>query len=174
MKNALLTVKCRQGASQYRGQRCTLHLWATVLPPAVKLITLTSLLLTCRKSSCEQGQGRAGKKHEIVHLEGVPEVIIPVSHSEEEPYLQIPAPGGHPVSAWTLSVMEGLLPLKPCWSMGRRQASIQMELKADSLQPFPTCLTSRTTQNTCIPLVTRAFPWHKHSQLFNCPSKTLP
>lgn len=174
MKNALLTVKCRQGASQYRGQRCTLHLWATVLPPAVKLITLTSLLLTCRKSSCEQGQGRAGKKHEIVHLEGVPEVIIPVSHSEEESYLQIPAPGGHPVSAWTLCVMEGLLPLKPCWSMGRRQASIQMELKADSLQPFPTCLTSRTTQNTCIPLVTRAFPWHKHSQLFNCPSKTLP
>lgn len=79
MKNALLTVKCRQGASQYRGPKMYgpslsyqyfLQQW--------KLMTLTSLLRTCRKSSREQGP-RGQERSVKIFPRKVPEVIIPVS-----------------------------------------------------------------------------------------------
>ena len=124
-------------------------------------------------SRVKGGQERSMK---IVHLEGVPEVIIPVSHSEKESYLQIPAPGSHPVSAWTLSVMEELLLSNSVgpWAGGRNRYRWSWKQIHCNLFPFALVQPLRTMQNEFIPLATRAFPWHKHSQLFNCPSKTLP
>ena len=112
----------------------------------------------------------------IVHLEGVPEVIIPVSHSEKESYLQIPAPGSHPVSAWTLSVMEELLLSNSVgpWAGGRNRYRWSWKQTHCNLFPFALVQPLRTMQNKLIPLATRAFPWRKHSQLFNVPLRPFP
>lgn len=140
MKNALLTVKGCPDGSQDRGQRRILYLCATSLIPAVKLMTSTSLLLTCHKFFAVRS--KEGKKHTIFQLGGILEAIISVSHSGEEACLQIPAPGGHPVSAWRLPILELLLPLEASQCMARQQGPLETELKSDSSQPLSSCLCS--------------------------------
>lgn len=148
MKNALLTVKCRQGASQYRGQRCTLHLWATVLPPAVKLMTLTSLLRTCRKSSREQGQGRAGKKREN----------LPLGRSPRGYYSSLPLWGGvlptnssprWPSCLGLSTFRDGRVAPSQTLLVHGQATGIVTDGAGSRLTPtFPTCLSSTFKNNT--------------------------